>query len=137
MTQVARTGQIDWRDTDLESGAGVAVWSGESRVTQTPLVQAVSVAATVSLASRPDVEVLHSPLGVRVLLVEPEPDRAEVETRGQATVTSLEHNSWNSISRITFVGAMCGNIWKFNIFTPLVHFDLDMMNMKSNKIMQN
>lgn len=85
VTRVARTGQIDRGDTDLESGAGVAVWSGESRVAQAPLVQAVPVAATVSLAGRPDVEVLHSPLGVRVLLVEPEPDRTEVGTRGQVT----------------------------------------------------
>lgn len=86
-------------DTDLESGAGVAVWSSETRVAQAPLVQAVSVAATVSLAGRSNVEVLHSPLGVGVLLVEPEPDRAEGGTRGQETVTDLDHQSWNKIQR--------------------------------------
>lgn len=60
------------------------------------------MAATVSLAGRPDVEVLHAPLSVRVLLVEPEPDRAEVGTRGQATVTNLEHSEVKSEVSIPF-----------------------------------
>lgn len=91
MTQAARSGQVGRGDTDLESGAGVAVWTGESRVAQAALVQAVAVACTVSLAGRPDVEVLNAPLGVRVLLVEPEPDRSEGGTRRQATVMNLKH----------------------------------------------
>lgn len=87
----ATADQTDREDTDLESSAGVAVWSGESRVTQAPLVQAVSVATTVSMAGWPDVEVLYTPLGVRVLLVEPEPDRADGGgTTRQATVTDLQ-----------------------------------------------
>lgn len=63
----------------LEGRAGVAVGSGESRVTKAALVQAVAVSPTVALTRRADVEVLHGPLHVRVLLVESEPHRPEEE----------------------------------------------------------
>ena len=63
----------------LEGGAGVAVGSGEPRVTEAALVQAVPVAPAVALTGRADVEVLHGPLHVRVLLVEAEPHRPEEE----------------------------------------------------------
>jgi len=63
----------------LEGRASVAVGSGESRVTDAALVQAVPVSPTVVLARRADVEVLHGPLHVRVLLVEAEAHRPEEE----------------------------------------------------------
>ena len=48
----------------LEGRAGVAVGSGEPRVTEAALVQAVPVAPAVGLTRRAQVEVLHRPLHV-------------------------------------------------------------------------
>lgn len=48
----------------LKSSASVAVWSSESWITETALIQTVSVPPAVTVTRWPDVKVLHSPLNV-------------------------------------------------------------------------
>lgn len=64
----------------LKSSAGIAVGSSESRVTEAALIQTVPMPPTMAVTGWPNVEVLHSPLDIRVLLVKPEPHSPKTQT---------------------------------------------------------
>lgn len=48
----------------LQSAAGIAVWSREPWIAETPLIQAIAVPPAVTVTCWPNVKVLHTPLNI-------------------------------------------------------------------------